>query len=163
MSSEALEMKIKTLETKFRRRHKLNLEGYEHNNKLSLKEFIKEFIVNLNYRYNTRYVKSKGKQCEWGKRRSTGDIFMICRSYYPDVTLKEVMTIIAELGQELDIIVTYCPTIKKRVFYKNHYPRMAGFVGSWFANPEEYSRRSYLSEGDENKLNGEDYLSLIKK
>lgn len=80
-----------------------------------LKIFIKNFVRGYNYKYDT----SNGNAitCFRGKRRSLGDIYLICRHYYPNCKIEEVLTILINLLQEQKIYGSYCSTINKYVFH----------------------------------------------
>ncbi len=68
----------------------------------------------------TIYADDDSVQTEVGKRRSIGDLFMICRYYYPTCTLKQVASL---LYQSLFNSISpgyrssICTTIHKRTFY----------------------------------------------
>lgn len=83
------------------------------------KQFLINFFTNFNNTKPTIFTGSKETQTEPGKRRSLGDIFMIMRYYYPEITLKEVVTFLhKDLPRELKgFRSSYCSTIKKRTFY----------------------------------------------
>ena len=85
------------------------------NRELDLKTFIKNFIREYNSYYNTyhdlRFI------CDKNKRRSLGDIFLICRCYFPTCTLKEVLGYLIELLENGKIYGSYCSTINKYVFH----------------------------------------------
>lgn len=86
----------------------------------SIQEFLVKFFTNWNEARNTVYVDDNSIQTEMGKRRSLGDIYMICRYYYPYCTLKEVARL---LYVTLPTVITdgfrssYCNNINKRVWY----------------------------------------------
>jgi hypothetical protein len=87
----------------------------------TLPEFLYNFFTDFNYERDTVYVEEgKGVQTPMGKRRSLGDIFSICKYYYPAATVKEVAK---ELYINLPNKIrdgyrsSYCNTINKRVFY----------------------------------------------
>lgn len=84
----------------------------------SLEEFIVKFFQKFNEDRNTIYVMSKKVQTDTGRRRSMGDIYMICKYYYPTCTLKEVAAILYRLiGTERGFRSSICSQIHKRVFY----------------------------------------------
>ena len=93
---------------------KLYLKEYKHNPKLSLDEFIKNFLLSYNYNYNT--IHHNGNiQCPAGRNRSLGDIHAICLGYYPDVTRAQVKeSLIENIGD--DLVGCFCPDIHKRVY-----------------------------------------------
>jgi len=94
----------------------------------ALKEFLIKFFTGdpdndiepWNATRNTVYVDDGSIQTEMGKRRSLGDIYMICKYYYPNCTLKEVIKLLyITLLDELDegMRTSYCNIINKRVWY----------------------------------------------
>lgn len=86
----------------------------------SLKEFIKWFIDSANaYGSNgTIYVHNNESQCRPGANRSTGDIFILCRYYFPDCTLEDVIFHLVELNETKLIETLHCGDIDKRVWYR---------------------------------------------
>lgn len=81
----------------------------------SLEIFIKNLVREYNYKYDT--LDGKVITCFRGKRRSLGDIYLICRHYYPNCRIEEVLTILINLLQERKIYGSYCSTINKYVFH----------------------------------------------
>lgn len=95
--------------------------------KVDLETFIKKFLseYNENPELETVYADTLEQQCEPGLRRSGGDIFRLCKYYYPSCTLEEVLTILATLsldetkigkGEFSYIKSCVCRKIKKRVY-----------------------------------------------
>ncbi len=90
--------------------------------KLGLHDFLIKFFEEWNNTKTTIFVESGLVQTEVGKRRSLGDIYMICKYYFPEITLKEV---IGELYINISPDMpsgfrsSYCNTIHKRVWYFN--------------------------------------------
>ena len=88
---------------------------------------------------NTIYVGNSTVQTEAGRRRSLGDIFMIMRYYYPNITLKEVANLLyRELFNNSEISshfrTSYCNTINKRVWYYDFEDQQ--FIGNQTATDE---------------------------
>lgn len=127
----------------------------------SLEKFIKNFIgkYNNDNELETIFVDSEESQCESGLRRSGGDIFRLCKYYYPKCTLEQVLMILdnliitnAVIGEEADneyLKSNICREIRKRVFIShecsvtNHakerdeFNRLAGeYNNKKFANLE---------------------------
>lgn len=67
----------------------------------------------------TRWKHTNKLQCQSFRHRSLTDIYNICLSYYPEVTLDEVMYHLARLCYKGYCISNYCPVIQKQVFYPN--------------------------------------------
>lgn len=114
----------------------LVIEGYIFDQTLSLSDFILKFIDTLNIRYQT--TDNAGHTEATGKHRSLGDIYRVCRSYYPNVTLLEVYDAINTLWAECKIKTLKCPTISKRVYFEfAHHHSGASFKpkkGYFYAN-----------------------------
>lgn len=86
----------------------------------SLQAFLQEFFTNWNEDKDTIYADNRDVQTEAGKRRSVGDIFMICKYYYPTCTLKQVYNaLLNQLPTSMPsgFRTSKCSTINKRVWY----------------------------------------------
>lgn len=60
----------------------------------TLQEFLIKFFEEWNDDKNTVYVDTNEVQTMIGKRRSLGDIYMICKYYYPNCTVSEVIKLL---------------------------------------------------------------------
>lgn len=113
--------KLYSLEQKLLKTENLRLaKFFKKNLPDNLKAFLKEFFKNYNNEHPTIYVTSKSEQTSVGRRRSLGDIFKICKYYYPDCNLQDVVTLLfTTLPKEVTngFRCSYCHTIKKRVWY----------------------------------------------
>lgn len=91
------------------------LSGYLHDHTLSLKQFIYLFLDKLNKVHETvtNNAVINHTVCDTSRRRSLADIFLICRFYYPDCTLKQVREILVTAPCK----VSYCPDIERFVYY----------------------------------------------
>ena len=92
--------------------------------KRDLPKTVKEFLINFFTTYNndhaTIYVDRKDVQTTTGRRRSLGDIYKICKYYYPNVTLTEVVKLLfkdLQIHFKTGFRHSYCGVINKRVFY----------------------------------------------
>ncbi len=92
--------------------------------KRDLPKTVKEFLINFFTTYNndhaTIYVDGKDVQTTTGRRRSLGDIYKICKYYYPNVTLTEVVKLLfkdLQIHFKTGFRHSYCGVINKRVFY----------------------------------------------
>lgn len=86
----------------------------------TLEEFLIKFFTNYNIEKATIYVDDKKVQTTSGRRRSVGDIYKICKYYYPNCTFKEVLTLLYKtlaVKFKEGFRFSYCNTIHKRVFY----------------------------------------------
>jgi len=87
---------------------------------LGLQGFLIKFFKEWNNDKRTIFKDDSTQQTPVGRRRSLGDVYMICKYYFPEVTLKEV---IQQLYVELPQIITRgyrsckCGQIHKRVWY----------------------------------------------
>lgn len=91
------------------------LEGFA-NPHDSLEDFVKSFV--LSYRHHYCTINALGNIiCYPGKRRSIGDIFLICKYYYPGCTLQQVLGILVGLLEDNKISGGWCSTINKFVFH----------------------------------------------
>ena len=132
---------------------KLKLERYNHDASLSLEQFLVNFLRNTNIAFNTIYSTGTREgqiQTTHGRRRSIGDIFKICRAYYPECTLADVANILYQkhtsTGSLNFVGSLICSQINKRVWWNNATHR--------FSSPER---------NDEYGLTQEGWLNLIKK
>lgn len=111
----ALEEKIKSSFSE-----PIRLKGQLKNrNGEKLSEFLLNFFKVYNINCDTIYKESMNIQCEKGKRRSIGDIYMICKYYYPNCNLREVLyEIYITLPKTLNNFRTSkCSQINKKVWY----------------------------------------------
>jgi len=82
----------------------------------TFEEFIKLFFER-NAEFATVWSNTGYEQTSKGRRRSLGDIFMICKYYYPNISLE---TIIRWLYGKDTPGGRYCGTVDKRVFRGNY-------------------------------------------
>lgn len=95
----------------------------------TLKDFIIKFIRVYNNEKNT-YTLKGNLQCSNQCRRSGGDIFRICKYYFPKTKFIDVMRILESLPNEtVGVRSSVCHTISKRVYYSfgddTHITRIA--------------------------------------
>jgi hypothetical protein len=96
----------------------------------TLKEFIVKFFTKWNNDLNTIYVDDSSVQTDPGRRRSLGDLFMIVRYYYPNVTLKELFAVLHDLCTNTrGFRTSRCSTIHKRVWYFSEGEMNAILIG----------------------------------
>ncbi len=80
-----------------------------------LEDFLHNFLMVYNKKYDTIIVKdlpSITKVTNPGRHRSLTEMFLICRHYFPNCTLKEVKDSL----YKLDIGSQICSTIQRRVY-----------------------------------------------
>ncbi len=88
--------------------------------KENLEEFLIKFFDVFNEELDTIYTDNRSVQTPAGKRRSLGDIYQICRYYYSDCTLKEVINLLYNVlpsSMEEGFRNSYCGETKKRMWY----------------------------------------------
>jgi hypothetical protein len=122
----------------------IRLEKTKRKRKETLHEFLIKFLTDWNDEKDTIYADDKSRQTKAGKRRSLGDIFMICKYYYPDITLEEVLY---ELYVGLNEYFTsgyrssYCFAMLKRTFYYDEDAKNAVYNKTHndeYGNPYRY-------------------------
>lgn len=103
------------------------LKYFTFDKKFDLYQFVHYFIISLNNSYYT-YKKEDVLVCRSHKRRSLGDIFLICKTYYPDCTIEDVLKVLITLCEKQKIAGSHCSYIHKFVFhrqssiYSPHHP-----------------------------------------
>lgn len=110
---------------------KLGNKGYPftHNTNESLSDFIKNFILTYSKNYDTCYVSNGNVQTDTnsgkGRRRSLGDIYMVCKHYYPECNLHEIIELLyVKLPKTFSRLGSCkCATILKRVWWDYGTPR----------------------------------------
>jgi len=92
----------------------LYLKGFKFNQPKDFATFVRELIdVHLN-KYPTYYVNNPYKlQTETGLHRSFGDIYLICRHYYPETSLPKLKKILCELATTYQIKGRICSDVSE--------------------------------------------------
>lgn len=90
---------------------------------VSLKDFIKRFLRDYNNstEIESVHVDTEEQQCQRGRRRSGGDIFRLCKYYYPKCTLEDVLkeldSLLINNGKDNYCLKSnICGQVNKRVF-----------------------------------------------
>lgn len=98
----------------------LRIQGLLKKRKETLEQFLVDFFNKWNQEKETLYTKDKTVQTKPGKRRSFGDIFSICKYYYPSLTVRELRDLLYIRLPELvpNFRTSLCSQIQKRVWYK---------------------------------------------
>ena len=135
-----------TIESQYPR--EIRLEKTLKNRNESLFTFISTFLMDWNNTRKTIYVDNKEMQTDIGKRRSLGDIYMICKYYYHACTLKDVLKILyIDLSKHDGFVNSKCDDIHKRVWrYDKELPSITYNLNIY----DEYGNRP------------EDYYKLLK-
>ncbi len=119
-SNESYSQYCKRIENNLIRRKKIKLAGINRiiiNRRLAKGSDIIYRILYLSYTHGTIYTHNNKVQCCNGCRRSQGDLFLLARHYYPEITFEKVRSWLAELIKEGKISANFCRNINKRVFY----------------------------------------------
>lgn len=133
--------KIEQIEKKLKNRHNLTLKGYVHNKELSLEDFVEKLLLSLVFKHTTLY-KGGGTQTPKAKHRSLGDIYKICKSYYPECSLHNLLSILWCLCfNERVIDIMYCGGIEKMTYFKR------GDLG-YFSSPDYQKDEYEISIGE---------------
>lgn len=88
--------------------------------KMGLEKFLIKFFQEWNKDKNTIYADDLSIQTSVGRRRSLGDIYMICKYYFPELTLEEVVRMLyITLPSKMNpgFRNCFCGQVKKRVWY----------------------------------------------
>lgn len=109
---ELLEMKLKSQQAL-----KFQVENSEINS-FSLNGFLRSFFTKYNIEYNTVNL-DNSLQCHVNRRRSLGDIYLITKYYFPNITLKELIKELLWIQKNFGINSQYCSDVRKHVFYSN--------------------------------------------
>lgn len=123
-NKKQISMTIKQIEAKILAQNPrtIRVRGILKKRKETLEEFLAKFFSNWNLHRDTLYVDDESVQTPAGKRRSLGDIFMICSYYYPGCTLQTVLKLLYVTLPENDKLdlgfrSSLCRRIEKRVWY----------------------------------------------
>jgi len=107
----------------------------------SLNNFLRDFFIKNN-NYTTYW--GINQICDPGRRRSLGDIYLICKYYFPGVTIEQVIKHLIKQLKKGHIGASYCNTIHKYVFHTQN------------TNWEKSARTEY------NNLNFKDILEIYE-
>lgn len=80
------------------------------------KEFILNFIKNLNDRYIYTSTEQGTDFTDGGRKRSLGDLYRITISYFPDTDIVELAKFLTEQSEILVLKTNICPDINKIIF-----------------------------------------------
>jgi hypothetical protein len=100
----------------------------------NIEDFISKFFKNFNLIYDTYETDTNRIICRRHRRRSIGDLYLICKSYYPDTRLDDVIKCLIKLIKSETIAVSKCSDIKKYVFVlkdsytNNHMDKDVEFI-----------------------------------
>jgi len=116
--------------------------------------FIENFLKCYNKVYNTINTKTRKLQTMANRRRSAGDIFRLCKYYFPNCTFVEVLKSLSLTTLKVGYCSSICSTIHKRV-YRSYTPII-------WSRPEENERGIIYNPNmkDEFGRIPDDYLKL---
>jgi len=116
----------------------LRMEGLLKKRQETLEQFLINFFNVHNNNKNTLFAETKEIQTIPGKRRSIGDIYAICKYYYPTCTVRDVVNIVYNvLPTEVPRFrSSLCNQIKKRVFYQGTEDQQSAMYNT--SNPDEF-------------------------
>lgn len=100
-----------------------------------MEEFIKTFFNRYNLTYFTYESSTDKLVCKRHRRRSVGDIYLICKNYFPDTNLDEVIKCLIRLVNSNTLAVSKCSDIKKYVFVKKD-----SYTGNYMTKELEFMR-----------------------
>lgn len=105
------------------------------NTPMNILEFITHFFEDFNVKYNTAYAANPTVVTCYPKRyRSLVDIFLIAKTYFPDVTLEQVASAILYYPY---LCTGICSTLRRRVYFSGNVPA---------ANRENLAPTFYVAE-----------------
>lgn len=138
------------------------LEKYTHDERLTLIDFIYLFFVKLNDKFSTVDPENDDYLiCHSGRSRSLGDIYKICKYYYPTTTIEEVKELLLDFGTNL--VGHFCNDIDRRVYSIKAKWRNWGSYGDHredeFGEPIEYR----VVDKSTHKINRKLVKEIIKK
>lgn len=144
----------------------IRLEKMKRKRNETLHEFLIKFFEKWNGEKDTIYVDNKQVQTKArsnyhqnkASRRSFGDIYMICKYYYPNVTVKDVLyELYVGLRQHFTqgYRTSYCNYMGKRAFY---YDEDMGNLEYDKTTNDEYGHQyKYYMNLFKQKTNNNDY------
>lgn len=92
--------------------------GILKNRKESVEKFLDKFFTKWNSEKNTIYADTKEIQTVAGRRRSLGDIFALCKYYYPDVKLEQIINHLHDnIKTKTGWRTSYCSQTRCRMYY----------------------------------------------
>lgn len=151
---EVEKIPIEEVEERLNQLPTIIVDGYDHPNHLSLDGFISEFILHLNRIYTTSVADGSHTDAA-GKHRSIGDIYRICKRYYPNTTLVEVNDILNDLWAKRQIKTLKCPHIQKRVYFE----RAHAHDGETYGETLKMYYGFYQNRNEYGWMIGEDYFN----
>lgn len=86
-----------------------------------IEELLEYGYKGYNSSFKPTYIKTEKttfQECH-PARRSFGDLLIICRTYFPETTEKQLAKTIFKLNKKIGLRASYCSTINKVVFLKD--------------------------------------------
>lgn len=95
----------------------------EHVKSENLKAFLENEFFAINFVKQSDRVENNTFQCGTNRDRSIGDIYQLCKYYFPEITVVDVIKVIynsilerKKTDDDQLFVGHYCPTINKRVY-----------------------------------------------
>lgn len=147
MNKEELTQLFNSQEVLYKQEGVLRFDAFINIEGLSLEEFLSNLVVDYARLYNTLDT-DDNIQCDYNRNRSLGDIYRITLSYFPEVSLVEVIqALITLVNQEDEVMSMRCGDISKRVYYNRYkgYGRGVPFNnGGSMSDPrDEFDLKAY--------------------
>lgn len=101
------------------------------------------YLLSMNKSRITLYSSSGKLQCYSDRNRSQGDLYMMMRYYYPNITFEEFRVALFKLMNHKKVNSFFCNNINKRIFFKHEEGLRAEPINNHFL--------SSLTEVDEFK------------
>lgn len=86
-------------------------------------ESLRSIYINIYKEYDskcTKYTRG-GHHCNKDRRRSLDDYIKLCKYYFPESTLSEIIMTFIELCKEFGMVLAYCPNIRKSNLWDKRY------------------------------------------
>jgi len=116
---------FREIEERINERPQIRVKGLlKRRREKSVEHFLPVFFGRYNVELDTIYTENGEIQTIANRRRSLGDIYQICKYYYPNLTILELLRLLynEEYLRENNIGTSFCYTINKRVWYHSERP-----------------------------------------
>jgi superfamily II RNA helicase len=120
---DKVEKLINKAEKRLSKRLKIDIEDYNHDSSMSYKQFLKNLLKEVVIQKPTLFLEGKRvgqKQTSKNKGRSIGDLYLISKNYYPDITIQEIREILWDLYQNKKLRRWFC-YVHNKIMYKWGY------------------------------------------
>lgn len=144
-------MNYKAVEDKLAQTAEIRVRGILKKRKEGLKEFIVRFFTEWNNENETIYTVANRKVCEPKCRRSLGDVYKICKYYYPKCTLKQVALILyIDCFDEIERFrSSFCSATKKRMFYVGDDDQDSEMLNKYIKDEFGFTYKEWTGQEDD--------------